>query len=248
MDTSKLLENLKSNQYNINLGGLEITISDSIVVMWMIMIVIIALAYVLTRNLKPIPEGKQIAAEYIVETINSFFKQTIGHHWKPFAPYLGTILIFLVFANTVSLFNIIPSGELLYSLTHFEIFKHFHFHVSPPTKDINITAALAVMSIFLVIGSGIIIKGPIAFLKSFFEPLWIMLPFKILDYFSRPLSLCMRLFGNVFAAYVLMELIYMIFPLIIPAIFSIYFDLFDGGLQAFIFVFLTSIYISETVE
>jgi F-type H+-transporting ATPase subunit a len=151
-------------------------------------------------------------------------------------------------ANTVSLFNFIPSGEFLYGLTHISFFKHFNFRISPPTKDINVTAALAIMSISIVLGSGIIIKGPAAFIKSFFQPMFIMLPFKILDYFTRPLSLCMRLFGNIFAAYILMELIYAVMPVFIPAIFSIYFDLFDGGLQALIFVFLTSLYISETIE
>jgi F-type H+-transporting ATPase subunit a len=248
MDTNELLGKVKPTQYHFNIGSLEISISDSIIVMWIIMAVIIILAFAITRNLRTIPEGKQNIAEILVESLNNFFKQNIGHHWKPFAPYLGTILIFLFVANIVSIFNILPSGEFLYHFTHLDFFEHFEFDIAPPTKDINVTLALAVMSILLVMFSGIVIKGPKKFLKSFLEPVIIMLPFKILDYFTRPLSLCMRLFGNIFAAYILMEMLYSVMPIIIPAIFSIYFDLFDGGLQAFIFVFLTSIYIAETIE
>ena len=66
--------------------------------------------------------------------------------------------------------------------------------------------------------------------------------------FTRPLSLCMRLFGNVLGAFVIMELIKIVVPVFLPAVFSLYFDLFDGLLQAYVFVFLTSMYISEAIE
>jgi F-type H+-transporting ATPase subunit a len=75
-------------------------------------------------------------------------------------------------------------------------------------------------------------------------------PFNILDLVTRPLSLCMRLFGNVLGAFVIMKLLELAMPapVIVPAVFSIYFDLFDGILQAYVFVFLTSLYIKEEIE
>ena len=73
-------------------------------------------------------------------------------------------------------------------------------------------------------------------------------PINILEVFTRPLSLCMRLFGNVLGAFVIMELLKMVVPIFIPAVFSCYFDLFDGLLQAYVFVFLTSLYIGEAIE
>ena len=75
-----------------------------------------------------------------------------------------------------------------------------------------------------------------------------MTPINILEVFIRPLSLCMRLFGNVLGAFVIMELVELVVPVGVPAILSLYFDLFDGLVQAYVFVFLTSLYIAEAVE
>ena len=83
---------------------------------------------------------------------------------------------------------------------------------------------------------------------SYVEPMPMMAAINILELFTRPLSLCMRLFGNVLGAFVLMELITHIAPAIVPLPFSCYFDFFDGLLQAYVFVLLTSLFISESIE
>ena len=100
------------------------------------------------------------------------------------------------------------------------------FGLKSPTKDVGV-------------------KG---FLKSFAEPIPLMLPMNILEIFIRPLSLCMRLFGNILGAFVIMELIKIVAPLLVPVPLSLYFDLFDGFIQAYVFVFLTSLFIKETIE
>ena len=112
----------------------------------------------------------------------------------------------------------------------------------PPTKDM---VALAVMSIVLIEVSGIRQKGTKGWLKSFAEPMPIVLPINVLEIFIKPLSLCMRLFGNVLGSFVIMELIKIIIP---PAVFSCYFDIFDGLIQAYVFVFLTALFIKEATE
>ena len=76
----------------------------------------------------------------------------------------------------------------------------------------------------------------------------IMIPINILELVTRPLSLCMRLFGNVLGAFVVMELIKICVPVGLPVVFSLYFDIFDGLIQAYVFVFLTSLFMSETME
>ena len=76
----------------------------------------------------------------------------------------------------------------------------------------------------------------------------IVTPINILEVFIKPLSLCMRLFGNVLGAFVVMELLKIIMPAFLPIPFSLYFDIFDGLLQAYVFVFLTSLFIKEAVE
>ncbi|QNU66668.1 F0F1 ATP synthase subunit A [Ruminiclostridium herbifermentans] len=222
--------------FEIKLFGFTIPVSDLVVTMWIIMAVMIILAIFLTRNLSLVPNKKQNIAEIIVEFINNLVKDAIGpHHWKAFAPYIGTVLLFLVLANTVSIFNIIPGGE--------EGFK-----LRPPARNINVAICLAIMSICVVIYAGIRYKGPGGWLKSFVKPTPVMLPFNILDYVIKPTSLALRLFGNILGAFIVMELIYMALPIFAPAVISLYFDLFDGILQAYVFSFLTSIYISEALE
>ena len=122
------------------------------------------------------------------------------------------------------------------------------FGLKSPTKDVGVTGALALMSIILIEAAGVRKKGTKGFLKSFAEPIPIMLPMNILEVFIRPLSLCMRLFGNILGAFVIMELIKIVVPIFVPAVLSLYFDLFDGFIQAYVFVFLTSLFIKESIE
>ena len=118
----------------------------------------------------------------------------------------------------------------------------------PPTKDMNVTAALAIMSIILIEYAGFHQKGLKKWVKSFAEPMPIIAPINVLEIFIKPLSLCMRLFGNVLGAFVVMELIKIIMPALLPIPFSFYFDIFDGLIQAYVFVFLTSLFIKEALE
>ena len=122
------------------------------------------------------------------------------------------------------------------------------FGMKPPTKDLNVTAGLALMSIILIQYAGIHKKGVRGWFRSFKEPMVIVTPINILELFIKPLSLCMRLFGNVLGAFVIMELIKKLVPIALPVPFSFYFDVFDGLIQAYVFVFLTSLFIKESME
>ena len=112
----------------------------------------------------------------------------------------------------------------------------------------NVTAALALMSIILIEYAGIHRKGVKRWFKSFAEPIALIAPINVLELVIKPLSLCMRLFGNVLGAFVIMELIKEVVPMVVPVAFSLYFDIFDGFIQAYVFVFLTSLYIGEAIE
>ena len=117
--------------------------------------------------------------------------------------------------------------------------------MKPPTKDLNVTAALAIMSIVMVQVVCIRSRGPKGWLKSFAEPVAIVAPINVMELVIKPLSLCMRLFGNVLGAFVVMKLIEAVAPVIVPIPLSLYFDIFDGLLQAFVFTFLTALYMQE---
>lgn len=231
--------------FHFELFGVTIPVTDTVIVMWIIMAFIIIAALVLTRDLQTVPGGKQNVAEIIVESVNNFAVNNIGHHGRDFAPYLGTILIFLILSNIVSIFNIFP-GALIYHLTGIESLEHFG--IRPPTRDINTTVCMAVMSIVLTLGAGIRYKKFSGWLKYLVTPTPLVLPFKLLDYATRILSLSLRLFGNILGAFIAMEILYLTIPAFLPAAMSIYFDLFDGILQACVFVFLTSLYIAEAIE
>ena len=142
-----------------------------------------------------------------------------------YIPYLMTVAIYIGIANLIGLLG----------------FK-------PPTKDMNVTVALSLMSIILIEMAGIRRKGTKGWLKSFAEPMPVVLPINILEVFIKPLSLCMRLFGNVLGSFVIMELLKMVVPAILPAVFSCYFDIFDGLIQAYVFVFLTALFVKEATE
>ena len=205
------------------IGGLNIP--ESVIITWCIMAFLVIVSILFTRNLKIVPSKPQMVVEAIVGFINNFFTELLGERGKKYIPYLGTVLIYLGVANTIGLFGI-----------------------TPPTKDINMTTALALMSILLIEGSGIYEKGIKKWLHHFVEPIPIVAPINVLEVFIRPLSLCMRLFGNVLGAFVIMELLKSLIPVVLPVPFSFYFDIFDGLIQAYVFVFLTSLYIKEAVE
>ena len=118
----------------------------------------------------------------------------------------------------------------------------------PPTKDLNVTAALAILSMCIIEYSGIRLHGVKGWLKNFTQPVALVTPIMLMEVVIRPLSLCMRLFGNMVAGFIIMELVKTVVPMIIPIPFSFYFDIFDGLLQAYVFVFLTALFIKEESE
>ena len=208
---------------------INVNIDEATVVSWIIMAVITVIAILLTRNLKVSGEiGKrQQILEICMEKMISFFDNILGEEGREFIPWLVSTAIFIGASNMVGIFG----------------FK-------PPTKSMQVTAAMAISSIVLVQIAGIKKKGIKRHLVSFTQPVKIVTPINILELFIKPLSLCMRLFGNVLGAFIIMELIKSVVLLKfgIPAVLSLYFDLFDGFLQAYIFVFLTAIYVQEAVE
>ncbi len=222
----KLLEELTCETvFTIPIFG-GIPIAESVVVTWIIMAALTLLSICFVRNLKvENPGKKQQVLEMAVGGLYSFFDDLIGEEGRRYVPYLISVAIYIGVANLIGLLGL-----------------------KPPTKDLNTTAALAIISIVLIEYAGFHRKGLKGFIKGFAEPVAIIAPINILELFIKPLSLCMRLFGNVLGAFVVMELIKLLVPAFLPIPFSMYFDIFDGLIQAYVFVFLTALFIKESVE
>ncbi len=205
-------------------GG--IAVDEAVVVTWIIMAALTIISILLVRDLRvENVSRKQLLLETAVGGMYNFFDGILGKEGKRYIPYLMSVGVYIGVANLIGLLG----------------FKS-------PTKDMNVTAALAIMSILLIEFSGFRQKGVKGWLKSFAEPMPVVLPINILEIFIRPISLCMRLFGNVLGSFVVMELIKQVVPVIVPVPFSFYFDIFDGLIQAYVFVFLTSLFIKEAIE
>ena len=227
--------------FSINFAGVSIPITETVIVSWLVMLLLIAGSILLTRRLKEIPAGPQAILEIGVEFLNNFAKDKFGSFSKFLGPYIGTVFLFLLAANIIGVISPIE-------LKAFGREFHPPFVIRPPTRDINVTGALALMSISLVLIFGFASRGFVGWFKRLLYPLPLMLPFNILEYATRLISLALRLFGNILGCFVLMKLIEGLLPVVLPVVFSLYLDFFDGALQALIFVFLTSIYLSEAIK
>lgn len=207
--------------------GNGIAVSESVTVTWVIMAVLLVLSVWLTRDLRVEGEisKRQLLLESGISFLRDFFDGILGPEGRRYIPYLMSVAIYIGISNVIGIFGF-----------------------TPPTKDLNVTAALAVLSLFLIEYAGFHKRGLGGFLKSFAEPVPVILPINIMEIFIRPVSLCMRLFGNVLGSFVVMELIKLLCPILAPVPFSFYFDLFDGLIQAYVFVFLTALFIKESLD
>jgi F-type H+-transporting ATPase subunit a len=227
--------------FTLTFFGHSIPITETVIVSWTVMIILIAVSLILIHNLKELPSGPQAVLEAGIEFLNGFAKNQFGSFFFFFGPYMGSLFLFLLLSNIIGVLSPVEIKAFGFEFVP-------PFFIRPPTRDINVTAALAVISILLVLACGFSARGVKGWFKQLLHPVPMMLPFNIMEYGTRTISLALRLFGNILGGYVLMNLIEGLLPIALPMVFSLYFDFFDGIIQAGIFVFLTSLYISEAVK
>ncbi len=218
--------------------GFDIT--ETVVNMWIIMAVIIALAIVATRNLKVRPGKVQIVAEMVYKGIKDLLISSMGEKNMAFLPYMGSLILFLALSNISGVFG-----------------------MRPATADFNTTFSLAILTFILIQSNGIIHKGVGGYLKGYFEPMPLLFPINVIGEIANPISLAFRLFGNIIGGLIIMSLLYSGLSFIsgaiidigipflavgVPVAFHMYFDLFSGLLQSLIFTMLTMVFISMAQE
>ena len=211
-------------------GVLDVT--GEVVVMWIILAVIAALSLLVTRRLQERPGRFQNLIETGVEYLENFFAGIIGKKKsRKYMYFLGSLFIFIIFANYSGLFPGVGMTK----------------YAKAPTSSLSVTVGLGLMTFVFLLVSSIRAKGVLGFLKRFWNPVIILPPLLILDEFIKPASLALRLFGNIFGEETVTEQLYEILPIGAPVLMMILSLLFCA-IQAVVFTMLTTIYLDEAVE
>ena len=212
-----------------NVGDYKLLITDAIIVTW---IAVIAMIIVLTLLIgKPSKDLKLTKGQAIVVSLTELVISTamsFGMNRKQaeeVTPMILTFGLVITACNSIS-----------------------YFHLPPPAKNIAFPVGCAITAIIYVIVMTFKFVGPKGFWITLTTPIVVMIPFKLLDYVVKPLSLALRLFGNVFAAFIFMEFLSISVPIILPGVAGLWFDIVDGLIQAIVFSYLTMSYIGENVE
>ncbi len=228
--------------FTIHMPVMDLPITEVQVTSIAVMMALLGLCLFLTHGIAVVPHSKrQLAAEWIVEKVNGLVADNMGKRFMGFAPFVAAIMGLSAFSSLSSLLGLFP-----------------------PTSDMNIVAGWAIL-VFVLITYYKLQGGLWPYVKGFFEPVPVFAPFNIIGEFATPVSMSFRHYGNVLSgvvistlvAYALQMLSHMIlgwlpgflgeFPFLqvgLPAVLSLYFDIFSGCMQAFIFAMLTMLYIA----
>ena len=234
----------ESPLYVWNFMGHDIIFNLSSMLMLTVTAVIVFLiAMICTRNLSVRPHGKQNFMEWIFDFVRGIINSNMD--WKKggrFHFLAVTLILFIFVANMLGLpFSIVVGHTLWWK---------------SPTADATVTLTLSTLMVVLSHYYGVKMRGTGNYLKSFAQPVWFMVPFKIIEEFSSTLTLGLRLYGNIFAGEVLLGLLSGIaaggvlgaFGAAIPTIIWQGFSIFVGSIQAYIFVMLSMVYMSHKVS
>ena len=220
----------------------DLPITEAQVNSWLVIVSILALCLFMTRNLKVrATSARQHAVEWIVEKVEGLVNENMGSLFAGFAPFIAAIVALSALSSLSTLVGLYP-----------------------PTSDINIVAGWAILVFFLI--TYYKLKGGVFYyLKGFTEPIFVMTPLNILGEIATPVSMAFRHYGNVLSGSVIAVLIAAalqgassmllgwlpgslgeipILQLGLPAVLSVYFDIFSGCMQAYIFAMLTMLNIS----
>ncbi len=229
--------------FKIPVGDLfTITVTQTTVASCIVTWALILACYLLGRNLKKRPDGRQVIVEKLVMMLYNMVEDTMGSHNMRFAPYIGALFLSSLFGSLIGTTGFFRSS----------------------TADLSTTATWAIMTVVIVWASNIREQGLWNWLKGFTEPIFIMTPLNVVSEFATPVSMAFRHFGNVMGGSVLTTLIYAALALAsnallgwlpgflgqipvlqigIPAVLSLYFDFFSSAIQALVFCMLSMVYI-----
>ena len=211
----------------------EIILPASIINVFFVTIALLVLAAVVNKKVKQsnvddVPSNFLNVIEMTVEGVEKLVKQTMGEKHIRFAPFIYSLMAFILFSNL--------SGLLGFT---------------PPTSNYSVTLTLALVTFTLTQFYGLKTNGLGGYLKGFTEPMAFLTPLNVIGELANPISLSLRLFGNILSGVIIMDLLHNalgVLTVVIAPPLHAYFDLFSGALQTFIFGMLTMIFIGGNLE
>ncbi len=202
--------------------------ADAIIYTWLVILILLALSLVATKAIKTIPSGLQNFMEIIVDTIEKMIVDTMGEHGRRFFPLIATLALFILVSNLIGL---VPG-------------------FFPPTANINTTAACAIVVFLSTHVVGIKEHG-FHYIKHFLGPIWWLAPMiffiEIIGHLSRPVSLTLRLFGNMNGHELVLMVFFALAPFFVPLPMMLM-GVLVSFIQAFVFMLLAMIYIQGSLE
>lgn len=186
---------------------------------WVVMAFIIGTVFLVSRRIRWIPRGWQNVLEMTVEFIENNVKDSLGKRGVKYSYFFGSLFLFILISNMLGL---VPG-------------------FASPTRDVSVTMGLAVLVVIWMQYIGIKENGFLKYLQHFFSPTPIFLPIHLMDLITRPLTLALRLFGNIFAGEILVEKLTETFYLVVPSVWLLM-SVVIGAIQAYIFTVLSLAY------
>ena len=207
-----------------------VNVGLSVVMAWCVMALLLTglvlLNILVVRKMKPAPTGAQNYVELVVDGIHRWAEGKVGHAADFVAPVSMSLMVYVFFNTIVELFGLPPA-----------------------TKDLNCTFAIGLCVFITVNVSGFKFRGGLrGRIKGLCNPSAIVMPIRILTDLIAPCSIAIRLFANIMVGGIIMELIYMVVPIILPAAVASYFNVLHVGIQTFVVGLLSLIYVSEAID
>ena len=206
---------------------------NTLLMVWAGMLVVLALAWLATRNLKVVPDKLQVVGEGFFDICRGITMATAGKRGDKFLFFVGSLFLFILTANLM--------GQLPLRLFHIP-----HGELKAATGDINTASALALITLLFYIGFGIKQKG-FRYFQHYFSPNPFFMPLNLLEDVTRPGSLLIRLYFNILVGEILSGIAMSVYPFVLPSL-VIFLELFVAVVQAYIFAILSSVYISLLSE
>jgi F-type H+-transporting ATPase subunit a len=219
----------KIHQLIIPFFGHDLTFNLEVIIMtWIVMSILLVFGFLASNKKRIIPGPFQVMGELFVSQLYALTEDALDKELgKKYAPLICALFMFLLLSNWI---GIVP-------------------HMHEPTKDLNTPLSLGLLGFFISHYVGIKTKGFKAYIKTYFDPFFFMMPLNVIGELAKVVSISFRLFGNIMGGSIIILVVsYLVYSVLIPPFLNAFFGIFVGAIQAFVFTMLTLVYISVQVK